>query len=177
MGVDGGWDGGGWGDCKAADQVAESRPLHNCCPPLTVHCSFHLNWLIIFTLFWWKTTFMHFILFNILKKIYEWKVSSLFKYHPLTLWPKWHNGKFLSKVQKGWWFLWLVSRMMIRATRVFKNYNESDSDEGDVAANIECKRGSRTETMSWLNLPTEWSINELWRSEHWTLFVEQEGTR
>ena len=32
MGVDG-------GDCKAADQVAESRPLHNCCPPTPLHCS------------------------------------------------------------------------------------------------------------------------------------------
>ena len=34
------------------------------------------------------------------------------------------------------------------ATRVFKHDNDADSDDGDEAANIECKRGSRTETMS-----------------------------
>ena len=32
--------------------------------------------------------------------------------------------------------------------RVFKHDDDADSDDGDEAADIECKRGSRTETMS-----------------------------
>ena len=34
------------------------------------------------------------------------------------------------------------------ATGVFKNDNDADSDDSDLATNIECKRGSWTETMS-----------------------------
>ena len=41
LGLGGCWGGGG--DCKAGDQVAESRPLHNCCPPTPLHCSHQVS--------------------------------------------------------------------------------------------------------------------------------------